>query len=290
MYTNYRNELIAESSMIFLVFISVASLLVIRLRREERQREFAEQQKQALMSVVSHEFRSPAAVIKSALDMVANGDAGEVSAEIKEFIDMASSSTSRLLLLVDDFLEIQLIESGDLNLNKRECQLSSVVTDAVIHNKLYAGQFSAQYELQEPLANDLVSCDEHRIEQVLTNLLTNAAKYGCEDDSIEVAVVRMDKQLRVSVSDHGAGIPKEFQSRVFEKFAMAFAPKKNQKVNSSGLGLSIAKAIIEQHGGAIGLIPGPKRRQIPVRPFGLNFPFCENFQINIYMRCIIKMY
>lgn len=99
-------------------------------------------------------------------------------------------------------------------------------------------------------------CDEHRIEQVLTNLLTNTAKYGGEDDVIEVAVSRIGKRLRVSIRDHGPGIPKEFQSRVFEKFAMAYALKKGQKkdqqVKSTGLGLSIARAIIEQHGGAIG--------------------------------------
>ena len=131
-----------------------------------------------------------------------------------------------------------------------------MVTDAVIRNKLYAEQFSTRYVLKEPLANDSVLCDEHRIEQVLTNFLTNAAKYGGEGDAIDVAVTRAGMQLRVSVSDHGPGIPKDFQPRVFEKFAMAHAPKKaqknDQKVKSSGLGLSIAKAIIEQHGGTLG--------------------------------------
>lgn len=269
LHADYRNKLIGESSLIFLVFITVASIFVIRLGREEQQREFAEQQKQALMSVVSHEFRSPAAVIKSALDLIAEGDAGEVSADVKEYIDMALTSTSRLLLLVDDFLDLQEIESGQLKFNKQETQLSSVVTDTVRINLLYAERFFAHYALKEPLADDLVLCDKHRIEQVLTNILTNAAKYGGDEDRIEVAVIRIGDKLRVSVSDHGPGIPQEFQSRVFEKFAMAFAPGKDQKVKSSGLGLSIAKAIIEQHGGSIGF----DTRSAPQTETGTSFWF-----------------
>lgn len=252
LHARYRGKLIAESLLIFLVFITIAILLVVRLRKEERQRELAEEQKQALMSVVSHEFRSPVSIIKSALDLVIDGDAGKISADVKKYICMASRSTSRLMLLVNDFLDVQNIESGSLSLDKQECQLSSVVSEAVSQNKIYAEQFSACYELKMPLANDYVSCDSNRIEQVLTNLLTNAAKYGADKDTIEVAVIRKGKQLRVSISDHGPGIPKEFQSRVFDKFSMAHVPNNDKKVKSSGLGLSIAKAIIEQHGGIIG--------------------------------------
>jgi signal transduction histidine kinase len=120
----------------------------------------------------------------------------------------------------------------------------------------YAKQFLASYNIKEPMANDYVSCDKQRIEQVLTNFLSNAAKYGGDNDAIEVAVTRVGESLRVSVDDHGAGIPDDFRSRVFEKFAMAYAPKNeraiNQDVKSSGLGLSIARAIIEEHGGSIG--------------------------------------
>lgn len=256
LHVGYRNKLIIESIGTFLVFLTIAALLVIRLRREEHQREMAEEQKQALMSVVSHEFRSPASVIKSALDLVKAGDAGEVSREVEKYIDMASSSTSRLLLLVNDFLDIQKLESGGLTFEKQETQLSSVVTDAVFRNKLYAEQFSAHFEFKNPLANDHVSCDANRIEQVLINFLSNAAKYGGENDTIMVTVARTGKRLRVSVSDHGPGIPEAFQSRVFEKFSMAniirSEQQKAQKVKSSGLGLSIAKAIVEQHGGSIG--------------------------------------
>lgn len=252
LHTEYKNKLIVESSIIFLVFVTVALLLVIRLGREERHRELAEEQKKALMAMVTHEFRSPVAVIKTSLDLVLGGSLGKINVDTKEFLDIGLNSTSQLLLLVDDFIDIQKLESGNLKFNMQESQLSRVVTDTVSNNKLYAKQFSCHYELKEPLANDLVLIDDRRIGQVLTNILTNAAKYGGEKDTIEVSVTRIGKQLRVCVSDHGSGIPQKFQSLVFEQFAMAYAPKKDQTVNSSGLGLTIAKAIIEQHGGTIG--------------------------------------
>ncbi|MBL1275872.1 MAG: hypothetical protein COB30_007275 [Ectothiorhodospiraceae bacterium] len=256
LHTNYRNKLIWDSIGIFIVFLTIALLLVIRLRREERQREAAEQQKLELMSVVSHEFRSPTAVIKGALDLVSDGDAGAVSADVKKYIDMALASTSQLMRLVNDFLDLQKIESGNLTLNKVPTPLKTVVSNSVVRNGLYAEQFLVHYTLIQPLADGLVDCDEQRIEQVMTNFLSNAAKYGGHNDNIEISVSQNSNRLRVSVKDHGPGIPEDFQPRVFEKFAMNHSTpvnkKKGRKIQSSGLGLSIAKAIIEQHGGSIG--------------------------------------
>lgn len=252
LYSSFRNKLIQELAVIFVIFTAIAILFVIRLRREEWQRELLEQQKKALMSVVSHEFRSPTSVIKTALEQVASGMLGEIKGEVKEFVEIALNSTSRLLLLVDDFLDIQNIESGNLKLDKQETQLSSLVIQSVTNNQLYAEQFGTRYHLQEPLSDEHVNCDANRIEQVLINFLTNAAKYGLENGIVDVAVTRHNKYLRVSVSNLGEGIPADFRGRVFDKFAMAYAPKKEQKIKSSGLGLSIAKGIIEQHGGNIG--------------------------------------
>lgn len=253
LFADHKRKLLAESGSLFLVFATLGIILVRRLRREERQRELAEEQKNNLMGMVTHEFRSPVSIIKSALDLVASSESDNISAaDVKEFLDMALHSTSRLLLLVDDFLDIQKLESGNLKFDKQTIRLSRVVQYAVDSNKLYAERFNVSYHLMEPLAEQYVSCDEQRIFQAISNLLTNAAKYGGDNDTVIVAVTKMDERLRVSVRDHGAGIPEDFQNKVFEKFAMAYAPKNEQKVKSSGLGLSIAREIIEQHDGAIG--------------------------------------
>ena len=198
-YSDYRNKLIIESFVIFLVFTTIAAFFAVRLRSEERQRETVEAEKQAMMSTVSHEFRSPVAIIKSALDLIADGDAGHISSDTRKYLDMALISTRRLLSLVDDFLDIQKMQSGSLTYDKQEVQLASVVADAVHRNELYADQYAVKYKLSEPLAVDRVMCDVNRIEQVMTNLLTNAAKYGAENDEITIAVEKIADRLRVSI-------------------------------------------------------------------------------------------
>ena len=252
LHSSYRNELIFESLLIFFLFVSIAMLLVVRLRNEEFQRLVLENQKKEIMGMVSHEFRSPAASIKSALNHVSRGAAGNIDAKAKEFIDLAADRCSHLLFLVDDFVDIQNLESGSLKFNKQKASLKDIVVDAVKQNKPYAMQFSVEYKLLEPLAADFVYCDVYRIHQVLTNFLSNAAKYGSDNDVIKITIVRKAWRLRVSITDHGSGISEEFRASLFEKFAMAYAPKKDQKIKSSGLGLNIAKAIVEQHDGTVG--------------------------------------
>ncbi|MDH5325562.1 MAG: HAMP domain-containing histidine kinase [Gammaproteobacteria bacterium] len=252
LFENHRKALIWESGAIFLAFMLIALFLLHRLKRTEDRRQQAERQKQVLMSYVGHEFRTPVAVVKSALDLVLDGDAGQINDVVRKYINVAISSTESLLVLVDDFMDIQKIETGNLRLNKQEHRLSQIIESAVNKNALFAKQFSARYTLKKPMPDDKVFCDAHRIEQVLNNILSNAAKYGGAVDTIRVGLCRREDLLRVSVSDHGSGIQKEFQTRVFEKFTMAREGRRDGKVGSSGLGLSIAKAIVEMHGGNIG--------------------------------------
>lgn len=251
LHAAYRHKLITDSLVVFFVFIIVAITLVVRLRREESQREFAEQQRTELMGVISHEFRSPAAIIKSALDIVMEDKTAQIPDELKEYVGMAQNSASRILLLVKDFLELQKMESGNLQFHKKKTELKDVIAASVENNKLYARQFKSNFRIITPLAEGSVYCDASRLDQVLTNLLSNAAKYGCEDDEIEISLKKSGNRFRVGIRDHGAGIPEKFRPRIFEKFVMAHSTGA-QKANSSGLGLSIAKVIVEQHNGTIG--------------------------------------
>jgi signal transduction histidine kinase len=222
-----------------------------RLNKEEMQRELVEKQKQELMSIISHEFRTPASAIHGALELATRGTTGPITGETRRLLDMARSNTLQLLALVNDFLDLQKYESGKLHMTKQLCELQPIVENAIKNNQIYAEQFGVRFSFNNKTVAVKMHCDAVRIEQVLANLLSNAAKYGASNDVIEIQVSKpATGNVRVSVTDHGEGIAPHIQNRIFEKFVMARTGK-NGKVRSSGLGLSISKAIIEEHGGQI---------------------------------------
>jgi len=251
LFSSYQRKLYLEAIVIFTTFLVAGIVMVVWLRKEELQREQVEKQKQELMGVISHEFRTPAAAIHGALDLVMRGTTGPIDEETRRLLDMASSNTMRLLTLVNDFLDLQKYESGKLHMSKQICELRPIVDKAIKNNKIYADQFGVTFLLNDKTDGVKVNCDAVRMEQVLANLLSNAAKYGATNDVIEVQVSNPDSSMvRVSVIDHGEGIAPHILEKVFEKFVMARTGKSG-KVRSSGLGLSISKAIIEEHNGRI---------------------------------------
>lgn len=251
LFTDFRNQLYLEFLIIFCAFLFVGIFMVVRLRKEELHREKIEHQKQELMGVISHEFRTPAAAIHNSLNLIARSKTGVIDAELKNLVDIASSNTHRLLSLVNDFLDLQKLESGKLTFNKRICQLRPILERSLTNNKMYAEQFGVTYWINDTTDSVRVNCDPDRIEQVMANLLSNAAKYGANNDVVEILVSKPSATIvRVSVIDHGNGIAENIRDRVFEKFVMA-RTEKSGTVRSSGLGLSISRAIIEEHGGII---------------------------------------
>lgn len=252
LFDNFRNQLYLESVTIFTVFLVVGVFMVYRLRKEEIHRETLEKQKHELMGVISHEFRTPAAAVHNSLSLISRKKGERINSDVMNLVDIASNNTHRLLSLVNDFLDLQKMESGKLEFNKRICQLKPIIDRAVANNKMYADQFGVTYWIKDSTESVRINCDPVRLEQVMANLLSNAAKYGANNDVIEILIAKPSTStVRVSVVDHGNGIPEEIQERVFEKFVMA-RTRKSGKVRSSGLGLSISKAIIEEHGGTIG--------------------------------------
>lgn len=251
LFREFRYQLFLESTIIFFIFLSAGAFMLYRLRKEEKQRSTVEKQKQELMGVISHEFRTPAAAIHNSLSLIGRKSEDVVNSELKNLVDIARNNTQRLLSLVNDFLDLQKMEAGKLEINKSVCELKPILDKALTNNQLYAEEFGVKFWLNDTTPGVKVNCDAVRLEQVMANLLSNAAKYGAQNDVIEVLVTsEVPDRVRVSVIDHGGGIPEHIQDKVFEKFIMARS-EKSAKVRSSGLGLSISKAIIEEHGGII---------------------------------------
>ena len=127
----------------------------------------------------------------------------------------------------------------------------SLIEQSLEANRAFGEQYGVKFVLKDRLPDVLVRIDGDRVMQVMTNLLSNAAKFSPPHSEALVAVTHMGDAVRVSVIDRGKGIPKEFESRIFEKFAQADSSTTREK-GGTGLGLSICKAIIEKHGGKIG--------------------------------------
>lgn len=207
--------------------------------------------KSEFVSTVSHELRTPMTSLCGSLDLIAEGVTGTLPTEAAELLDLARRNGRRLRRLIDDILDMEKIEAGKLSFELSEHSIAERVGRAVQEVTQFARDRSVAIDFTPPATDLRVSIDPDRLHQVLVNLLSNAVKFEPEQGRVEVAITRSAERVRVNVSDHGPGIPDSFRGRIFDKFTQADGSDRREK-GGSGLGLSIAKAIVEQLGGSIG--------------------------------------
>jgi PAS domain S-box-containing protein len=213
----------------------------------ERKRQ--EWLKDEFVSTVSHELRTPLTSIFSSLGLLMGNAAGSLPDPVRRLISIAHANSQRLVRLVDDILDIEKLESGQVTFNFRAVDLRSLVEQTIEANRGFAENHRVRIRLVAAVAGE-VRADPDRLAQVVTNLLSNAIKFSPPDQDVSIAIERGGDVLRVSVRDHGRGIPLEFRPRVFEKFAQAGAPNERQK-SGTGLGLSIVKQIVDRLDGKV---------------------------------------
>lgn len=232
------------------VYFDPSTALVYGVVRDVDERKRVDQMREEFISV-SHELRTPLTSIRGALGLLTGGVAGELPPQARSLLDIAESNSERLVRLINDILDIEKVESGTLGFRMEPMDLAGALEQALEVNAVYARYYDAALRLvrSEPGAVFVLG-DPDRIQQVLANLLSNAAKFSPRGENVEVELVRQAGRVRISVSDHGPGIPEGFRSRVFERFAQADASVARQE-RGTGLGLSITKAIVERHGGRI---------------------------------------
>lgn len=208
--------------------------------------------KNEFISVVSHELRTPLTSIRGSLGLLAGGAVTALPPKAIELVEIALRNCDRLMALINDLLDMEKITSGKSHLHKERLSLAKVLSHALRTNQPYGDKYKVDFVIGDMDANVYVEADHHRLFQVLTNLLSNAAKFSLPGTVVEVAMeARAAGCVRVKIADTGIGIPPEFRDRIFDKFAQADASATRQK-GGTGLGLAISKAIIEQHGGTIG--------------------------------------
>ncbi len=221
--------------------------------------EWMQQARRSSMEFVSglvHELRTPLTSLIGLLQLLTQGKLGELPARVKAAISVAFRNADRLSALVTDFLDVNKIESGKLKFTFATKDIVALTRETLIANKTYGDKYGVKFDFKQDVGEAFVKIDAGRIDQVLTNLISNAAKFSPPGEEVVVSVRRVKQHIRVSVSDKGPGIPTEMQEKIFEKFQQAETSGARTK-EGTGLGLSIAKAIMEAHGGTIQLKSKP---------------------------------
>lgn len=209
-----------------------------------------EELKNDFVSMVSHDLRTPLTSIQLSHDFLSEEP---LSKEALETLRGAQRSVKRLMSLVNNVLDLDKLEAGSMSLYPHSCKICSVVNSCVESMAALAQQKDLKITLKvNPELEGFF--DEEKISQVLINLLSNAVKYSPNDSEIVVQARVDGKQLVVSVSDSGPGIPEEFIQSIFEKFRQV---NKDDKARGSGLGLAICRSIISHHGGEIAVESRP---------------------------------
>jgi signal transduction histidine kinase len=202
-----------------------------------------------LVSIVAHEIRAPLAAIRGAVALLDEHDATLEASRRIELLHVALDATRQLGYLVDDLLLISRISGGRLVVERDALDIVAVVHDAA---NAEMGHAIAVVE-QEGIP--LVSGDAMRVRQVVTNLLSNAVANATESSIVLASITRQNADVRVTIYNEGRGIPPEEQSRLF----LPFASLTERRIDSTGLGLYIAKQLVQAMGGTIGFDTQPGR-------------------------------
>lgn len=210
--------------------------------------------KSAFVSSVSHELRTPLTVINNYVEMFEEGLLGELNETQQEKLQIVRSQTDHMIRLVEDMLDTSRLESRRFRIQKGDLDLNVVAKSAVEDLSRLAALKEQIVSLEIDRKLPIVEGDEQRVKQVFNNLITNAIKYTSEGGSIEVKVKdEVDDRILISISDTGMGIAENDLNKIFEKFYTGDGSSLARESERMGLGLTIAKGIVEAHGGDIGV-------------------------------------
>ncbi|MBX9951573.1 MAG: cell wall metabolism sensor histidine kinase WalK [Candidatus Obscuribacterales bacterium] len=215
------------------------------------ERKQIDQMKRDFVAMVSHDLRTPLTSIQMVHSLLAAGAYGDLNEDGKESVEGAQDCCDRLITLVNDLLDLERMESGRMDLSLDSITLSEIIKPSVNMVANASKQKKIELILKTSL-DPMVRADKERIIQVLINLIANAVKFSPENSVIQISTECDERFAFVKVKDEGRGVPENMRSSIFERFKQVKkSDSKDRK--GSGLGLAISKAIIELHGGQIGV-------------------------------------
>ncbi len=221
--------------------------LAMRFNQMAEKLNQVESMRRRLIGDVSHELRTPLTAIKGSMEGLMDG----VLPATQETYQQIHAEADRLNRLVDDLQELSRVESNAYPLDLRPLEVSALVQ--TVTKRLASQTESKRVSLDLDLAPDLprVLADEDRLVQVLTNLTGNALQYTPENGKVTIAAQRVDHEVRITVRDTGIGIPPEHLPHIFDRFYRVDKSRSRRAGGGSGIGLTIARALVEAHGGHI---------------------------------------
>ncbi|MCK9394408.1 MAG: PAS domain S-box protein [Methylobacter sp.] len=239
------------------------------LARDISERKAMERLKNEFISTVSHELRTPLTSIQGALGLILGGATGDLPEKSIKLLSIANNNCKRLVRLINDILDLEKFESGKMAFDIKPIEIMPLVEHCIEINQAYADEFAVTFAVTHEQAGAVILADSDRLTQVLTNLLSNAAKFSHRGGRVDVATSITKQRLRLSVTDYGIGIKEEFRDRIFKKFTQEDSTNTRQK-GGTGLGLSISKAIIERLDGIIDYESEPDKKTT----FFIELPLC----------------
>lgn len=224
--------------------------IFVATQRDITHEKDIDRMKTDFISLASHQLRTPLSAMKWFLEMLMAGDMGELNKEQRDAIDNIDQSNERMIALVNGLLNISRIESGRIIIEPTLTDLAKLTTDAV--HELDESFKNKKQVVKLDFTKDIISIfiDSKLIRQVITNLLTNANKYTKKGGEITISILYKDNDVVMQITDNGYGIPAAEQDKIFARFFRATNVMR-QETDGTGLGLYLAKAIVESSGGKI---------------------------------------
>lgn len=226
-------------------------LRVVFIARDISALKVANQVRAHFVSMVSHELRTPLNSVHGFIDLMMQGHMGALTAEQQKYLGYTQEGVQQLISIVEDILFMTRSDVGQFKIKQQEVNVRVLARQILSSLKLQARKVGVAINVDIPTPSPMLYADPQRMKQVLNNLVTNAIKFTPPGGSVTIQARAYDKQLaRIAVIDTGFGIPEEDRLHVFERFYQSNHSLQS-KMGGYGLGLSIAKLIVEQHGGTI---------------------------------------
>jgi signal transduction histidine kinase len=223
-----------------------------RLEASNAEFQRLDELKSSFVSIAAHEFRTPLTSIMGYLELLSDGGAGPLNEQQRDFVNTIQGAAQRLLRITNDLLDVTRLEAGRLNLVLQPADLSALVAAVVAEQASQLDAKSQRLSLEAPAHLPFALCDRMRAGQIIGNLISNASKFSPPDTTILVRLAEAAEPgyLQVSVTDRGKGISPENHAALFKPFGRVGGAKANG-TSGVGLGLLIARSLVDLHGGRI---------------------------------------